>query len=114
MNRKTKTRELRKRRKELKAWYKSLYDKINKCLFDHDPILINYEFNTDEYEPEVGTILPKLKECSTEEETLNMVHEEFIKWFGANTAGPKAAYSNIARDIWKIWMEMRTRLAEIE
>ena len=96
---------MRKRRRKLKAWYKKLYEELTKCLFDHDPIHINYEFNTDEYEPEVGTILPRLRTCKSEEEILDVVHEEFVYWFGASTAGTKKAYEKIARDIWKLWLE---------
>ena len=103
---------MRKHRRKLKAWYKKLYTELTKCLFDHDPIHINYEFNTDEYEPEVGTILPRLRTCKSEEDTLDVVHEEFVYWFGASTASTKKSYEKIASDIWKLWLENEIDLAD--
>ena len=41
-------------RKRLKAEYRELFDEVSKLLFQHDPIGINFEDNTDEYEPEIG------------------------------------------------------------
>ena len=53
-------------RKELpavKAKFGPLFDEVSAILFRHDPMHINYGSNTDEYDPEVGTILPRLKQC---------------------------------------------------
>ena len=55
-------------RNRLKAAYGSLYESVLEALFRHDPICINYGNNTDEYEPEVGTILPRLETCRSPEE----------------------------------------------
>ena len=48
-------------RRQLKAEYGALFDSITALLFRHDPIGINFEDNVDEYEPETGTILPRLR-----------------------------------------------------
>jgi len=88
----------------LKTQYKKLYDEISQILFHNDPIGINFEDNTDEYEPEVGTILPRLKEATSEADVLDIVHEEFIKWFGGeDVVGPRSRYKRIAQDIWHAW-----------
>ena len=55
--------EIESENKRLKAKYGSLFDSITALLFRHDPIGINFEDNTDEYEPEARTILPRLKAC---------------------------------------------------
>ena len=37
-----------------------LFAELRECFFKHDPIGINRESNQDEYDPEVGTIIPRL------------------------------------------------------
>jgi hypothetical protein len=56
---------IRQNRTRLKERYHLLYDEILDIVFRHDPIGINFETNADEYEPEVGTILPRLKEAAS-------------------------------------------------
>ena len=91
-------------RSRLTAEYRELYDKVVALLFRHDPEGINFETNTDEYEPEVDTILPRLRSCHSEDDdVLKVVHEEFVQWFGAETAGPREHYARIAAEIWQLW-----------
>jgi len=63
---------------------------------------INFEINPDEYHPEVGTILPRLRSCQSANDVLRVTHEEFTRWFGADTAGPAGSYRQIASDIWRL------------
>ena len=51
-------------RKRLWDEFGSLYDTLNEILFRHDPIKISFGCNTDEYDPEVRTILPRYKSVS--------------------------------------------------
>jgi hypothetical protein len=51
----------REERKALSGTYKRLFTEVSAILFRHDPIGINFEGNTDEYDPEAGTILPRLR-----------------------------------------------------
>jgi hypothetical protein len=92
-------------REQLRAQYQDAYDRLAALLFEHDPIGIGFEDCPDEYEPEVGTILPRLRECSSETECLQVIHEEFCQWFGAETAGSRADYETIAHDVWIMWNE---------
>jgi hypothetical protein len=87
------------RRAELRRQFGTLYDFLSALLFEVDPAVINFEINTDEYEPEVGTILPRLRNGQTVQEIQVIVHEEFVRWFGALTAGPFERYATIARRI---------------
>ncbi len=96
-------------RAEVRAEYSKLYLDLRKCLFRHDPVGINFETNVDEYDPEVGTIIPRLPDCRSQNDVLNVVHEEFSKWFGADVAGPKTNYTAISEDIWKIWKARKTQ-----
>jgi hypothetical protein len=33
------------------------------------------------------------------------VHEEFVQWFGPETAGDEMKYDPIAKDLWDRWSE---------
>lgn len=90
-------------REELKRQYGGLFESISTALFRDDPMGINFETNTDEYEPEVGTILPRLRTCKSEQDVLNVVYEEFTKWFDPASVGPKERYTKVSAEIWAIW-----------
>ncbi|WP_218188477.1 hypothetical protein [Desulfosarcina cetonica] len=90
-------------REEVKLKYPELFTEIQKCLFEHDPMAINFETNTDEYDPEVGTIIPRLSSCKSQADVQTVIHEEFVKWFGAENAGNISDYENIAKDVWNLW-----------
>lgn len=100
----SKTREeILAERQRLKAEYGQLYDTVTALLFRHDPIGINLEDNTDEYEPEVRTILPRLGSCHSVDDVRRVVHQEFTFWFG--DAGPEGHYAKIASEIWELWQK---------
>jgi hypothetical protein len=90
-------------RRELKTNYAELYDSVAALLFRYDPIGISFDTNKDEYESEVGTILPRLKSCHSADEVRRVVHEEFVRWFGSGTAGPLEHYTEIADELWRVW-----------
>src|SRR5215467_6977321 len=82
--------------------YQNLYRSLTGLLYRHDPIgLAAADCPKDEYEPEVGTIIPRHKEAKSVEDVRRIVHEEFLHWFGKEVAGPESAYSGIAQDIWE-------------
>lgn len=72
---------------------------------------INFEHNTDEYDAEAGTILPRLETCLTVESVRAVVHEEFVRWFGSDVAGEGVRYHEAAERIWQAW---RTSAGERE
>jgi hypothetical protein len=97
-------KRLREERKRLSAAYKGLFSEIlfseiSAILFRHDPIGINFDDNTDEYDPEAGTILTRLRRDLSLEELTSIVHEEFVRWFERGVAGPREKYSAIAAEI---------------
>src|SRR5487761_178959 len=101
----TRTRdEILESRRRLRAEYGKLFDSMAAILYRHDPIGIAFENpNTDEYEPEAETILPKLRSCHSEDDVLQAVHAEFVRWFGSATAGPSEHYKKIASEVWQLW-----------
>jgi len=98
---------------KLRQNYKGLYSKVEEILFRHDPIGINLVENTDEYDPEVSTILPRLKEANSGNDVLNIVLEEFSRWFGADIIDKDSKlYKEAAKEIWTAWNEFKTKTTE--
>lgn len=72
-----------------------------------DPLrLIELGAPVDEYELEVGTIMPRLANAWSSDEVRRILHEEFTDWF--QEAGTEAAFDVLAQDIWNILDEWRT------
>jgi hypothetical protein len=86
--------------------YQNLHRGLTALLYRHDPLgLAASGAPKDEYEPEVSTIIPRLKDANSAEDVRRIVHEEFLHWFDSEeTAGPESAYSGIAQDIWTTFM----------
>ena len=91
---------------ELRRQYRQLFDKVSSILFEADFQGINFETNTDEYEPEVRTILPRLTLAKSADDVALIVYEEFCKWFGDDEAGSISDYSEVAEQIWREWNEI--------
>jgi hypothetical protein len=85
--------------------YGKLFDDVSSLLFRHDPIGINFDTNTDEYDPEARTILPRLSQCQSEADVLMVVIEEFHRWFGDDIREDKEGYRSIASEIWQLWSD---------
>jgi hypothetical protein len=99
--------EIRAARQRTKTEYRELFDATAALFFRHDPIGINFNTNTDEYEPEVCTILPRLHACHSESDVCRVVYEEFTRWFGADTVGRPVHYQQIAIELWALWRNSR-------
>src|SRR5215813_12566709 len=102
----TMTEGRRKGRQALKAAYGSLYADVSRLLREADPIgLIAMGAPDDEYDPAVSTILPRLHEARVAVDVQRIVHEEFVRWFGADLIGPLADYAEVAEKIWGTWLD---------
>lgn len=90
------------RQNSLKEAYGELYVQVSRLVREADPIgLIAIGTPKDEYDVEVSTILPRLPEATSARDLQRIVHEEFVHWFGAETAGPAKIYATVAEEIWK-------------
>jgi len=78
----------------------ALVAEVSAILFESDPIGINFEWNTDEYDSEAETILLRLGDARGPEDVQRIAHEEFVLWFDEKIAGPPARYAEVARAIW--------------
>jgi hypothetical protein len=82
--------------------HRQLVQSLEELLYRHDPIGIAFGDNPDEYSPEADSIVPRLRNVETVEDVRRIVHEEFVRWFDADTAGPAADYQAIADELWTL------------
>ncbi len=92
-------------RKEIKRIYGKLFAEISNALFQADPIGINFGDNIDEYDPEAGTIIPRLKTANSAQDVHVIVCDEFKTWFGNDNAGGTEQYQAVSSKIWELWCE---------
>ena len=67
---------------EARNAYKRLHSEIEEILFCHDLVGISSGENRDEYDPEVATILHRLKNADSQFAVEEIIFEEFVHWFG--------------------------------
>lgn len=86
---------------------KKLAIAVEEILFRHDPEGIAFydendePINSDEYAPEVVTILPRLNSAKNAGDVAIIVLEEFNKWFGSGDSPTNASgFMPIAKEIW--------------
>jgi hypothetical protein len=88
--------------------YQALVAAVERAINEADPIaLLEIGAPTDEYAPEIGTILPRIANAERPDDVTDVLHEEFLRWFGEGTAGPRQAYEAPARRIWDALLEYR-------
>jgi hypothetical protein len=97
--------QARKNLPAVKAEFGELFAEVSAILFHHDPMHVNAGFNTDEYDPEVGTILPRLKDCQSTRDVQKVVYEEFEQWFGI--PGEPEKYRLASQEIWSAWRRFK-------
>ena len=88
--------------------YQDLVAAVERGINEADPIgLLAGGAPSDEYAPEIGTIIPLLADAHRPRHVTGVLHGEFLRWFGEGTAGPRQAYEAPARQIWDALLEYR-------
>jgi hypothetical protein len=88
--------------------YRILVSAVEHAINEADPIgLLDIGAPSDEYSPEIGTILPRPAGVQGVSGVTNVLHEEFVRWFDQGIAGPSEAYEAPARPIWAALLEYR-------
>lgn len=92
----------------MKARHQALVAAVERAINDADPIgLLEGGAPADEYSPEIGTIVPRVVNAQNVDEITAVLHEEFLRWFGDDTAGPRHPYEAPAGKIWEAVLEFR-------
>lgn len=102
-------RRLHEESERLRAEQPGLFAEIHEIITRHDPMGIIFEDSPaaeTEYDPEVGTIIPRLSEAHTLDDVRRIVDDEFDRWFGADTSrDPRriTCMRGMAGEIWDAW-----------
>lgn len=72
----------------------------NRLARSYDEGLLEIGAPRDEYEPEIETIVPMVVTATSAAEVQGVIHDGFVRWFGAGIAGAVDAYEEPARAIW--------------
>jgi len=96
--------EVSRRRKLALRGYEPVVQEIQAMLFREDPMRVAFGPD-DEYMPEAETITLWLRRAKhVDLDTVRrQVHEDFVRWFGADVAGEPARYDSIAQAVLAIW-----------
>lgn len=87
----------------VRKYFGELFESTLRILTENDPLgLISSGAPTDEYEPEVETILLRLHEADSQSALCGIVYEEFVRWFDPEIAGHESEYGKIASEIWAV------------
>ena len=90
--------------KQVKDAYFKLFESVSEILFRVDPVgIASGKENPNEYDAEAGEIIAKLGGCRSEQEALTVVYDTFCDMFDKKTAGPKAKYTKVAGEIWRVY-----------
>jgi hypothetical protein len=90
------------------ACYQRLVAAVERAINEADPIrLFEAGAPTDEYSPEINTILPRLAGVQGLSDVTDVLHAEFVRWFDERIAGTREGYEEAARRIWAALLEYR-------
>ncbi len=96
-------------RTEFKWRFGTLFDEVSAALLAADPLGINTGGNIDEYDPEAGTILPRLQDAHSADDVQVIVYEECCRWFGMENAGASGRYEEVSEIIWEAWLRFAAK-----
>lgn len=97
------------RQKELKKKHRLFLRKLIAILFVHDPMVINYGFNKDEYSGEAVAILTELETIDSEDKIFDIVLKVFSNSRPVNIARQKFSHRALAHEIWLSWQEYQLK-----
>src|SRR5262245_14670268 len=88
--------------------YDLLVAVVTRAINDADPkSLLEFGAPSDEYSPEVGTIVPRVSKATGPAEVRVILHEECERWFGEGGVGPLEAFDTPAQKVWEAVIAFR-------
>jgi hypothetical protein len=83
----------------LKREYSAAFADISTYFYKVHPMGLNLSVNPDEYEPEVGTILPRILDAESAADIARVVRDEFERWFGPRLKIEPAVYDDLTEGV---------------
>lgn len=97
--------EERQKRETTKVRYTGIFDEATALFLRVDPARINFEINAEEYEPEVGTVLPRLEGAASVDDVRRILKQELDRWFGRSYEPSRL--DQLASELWPPWVAWR-------
>jgi hypothetical protein len=96
------------RRQLFKREFRVLRGDVSSAIAAADPInLLSLGAPADEYDREVDAILARISEARGVDDIQTIVHDEFVRFFGMDTAGARERYAAAAQAIWHAVVKSR-------
>ena len=90
--------------------YRDLFTDVRAIVNQLDPVgLIGVGHTEGEYDLEIGTILPRLREATGPRDVAGIVFEEFDKWFEGGD-WTERTFEPIGLEVWAAWERYRARV----
>ena len=93
-------------RKRLHSDYERLFSELSAIIYRVDPIGLNVEENTDEYDPEARTILPRLRDCRSVDDVDRVVRDDLARWFTPELVAGSPTCDQLVDEIWSWWQRV--------
>jgi hypothetical protein len=85
--------------------YGDLFDELQTIIGEYDVMsLFCFGATAAEYDLEVKTIIIQLDKGMNEQQVLNIIHQEFVLWFGEELIGSKDTFSDMSNDVYQ-WLK---------
>lgn len=89
--------------------YGTLFARVSKILFTHDPVRINFVENHDEYDAEAHDIIGRLQDNDVCLPTAQICRLVFERWFTHLTVEEYGRVDELAKDIDAAWEHFKER-----
>ena len=83
--------------------YADLLDEVSATLFLHDPLALNLDEHTGEYDELAARLLVRLRTVNNRWDTAGVIHAACTDLAGAARAGRAERYRDLAGDVWEVW-----------
>jgi hypothetical protein len=93
----------------LQKEYGNFYRVVSDIVFRHNPMELDGNHNTGDYDPEVDLLLSRIPEAENLRALQELLFEVFLTDFGEENCGGKERYDIAASEIWKAYECHRAR-----
>lgn len=101
--------EDRQQHRMLQKEYGKFYRDVSDIVFRHNPIELDGNRNTGEYDPEVDVLLSRIREAENLNALQELLFEVFLADFGEESCGGRERYNIAASEIWKAYERHRAK-----
>jgi hypothetical protein len=99
--------EDRQQHRMLQKEYGNFYRAVSDIVFRHNPMELDGNHNTGDYDPEVDVLLSRIREAENLSALQELLFEVFLADFGEENCGSRERYDVAASEIWKAYERHR-------